>query len=120
MLEAPINYLVPMDEKPTYFLDPPPGTAQDNVSYDLLTVPIYNARVSNPSPSIEREGFEVVGHHTAVADPLRSGRDLEDLLLGSGAFGEPGDWGHSGGRVRLEHQKLRGSRYRGWHGGQGG
>ena len=68
MLEAPINYLVPMDEKPTYFLDPPPGTAQDNVSYDLLTVPIYNARVSNPSPSIEREGFEVVGHHTAVAD----------------------------------------------------
>ena len=68
MLEAPINYLVPMTAKPTYFLEPPSGMPEENMRYDNLTVAIRNARSSNPPASIDREGFELVTHHTAVSD----------------------------------------------------
>ena len=68
MLEAQINYLSPMDEKPTYFLEPTPGMPEENMSYQRVTVPIRDARLSQPRASIEREGFEVASHHTAVAD----------------------------------------------------
>ena len=34
MLEATINYLSPMDEKPTYFLEPPAGMPEENMGYE--------------------------------------------------------------------------------------
>lgn len=68
MLEATINYLTPMDEKPAYFLNPQPGMAEENMRYERLSVPIRDARASSPPPSIEREGFEIVNHQTAVAN----------------------------------------------------
>ncbi|MDH3691776.1 MAG: methyltransferase [Gammaproteobacteria bacterium] len=68
MVEAPINYLAAMDEKPVYFMDPPPGVPEENMSYDKFTVSIHDARRLAPPPSLEREGFEVVTHQTAVTD----------------------------------------------------
>ena len=58
MLEATINYLSPMDEKPTYFLEPPGGNAGgEHGLRTRLTMPIRDARLSQPPASIEREGL---------------------------------------------------------------
>jgi hypothetical protein len=32
MLKAPINFIALMDEKPTYYMDPPPGVPEENVT----------------------------------------------------------------------------------------
>ena len=68
MLEASINYIAPMDQKPTYYMAPPPGVPEENVTYDRHTVVIRDARRLTPRASLDWEGFELVEHHTAVPD----------------------------------------------------
>ena len=69
MVEATINYLGPMSERPYYFLyDPPPGTPWRNTKGDRRTMAIEDARRLDPAPSLDREGFTLARHATMVRD----------------------------------------------------
>ena len=68
MVEATLNYIAPMDERPVvYFRRPPEGTPWFNTTGDPRLVKIEDARRCE-SPDLDREGFTCVEHHTAVAD----------------------------------------------------
>lgn len=71
MVEATLNYLASMSEKPfNYTYQPSAGTPIRNTRPDKHTVPIHDARDSEPPPSLDREGFALVRHETKVADPF--------------------------------------------------
>ena len=69
MVESLLNYLAPMDERPVYWLTKPPeGTPWRNTTGDRRVTPIHDAREVEPAPSLDREGFSLVHHETAVED----------------------------------------------------
>jgi hypothetical protein len=69
MVEATLTYLADMDEKPVYyFYEPPPGVSWRNTRGDRHMMSIGDARDLTPPPSLDREGFTLVHHETAVAD----------------------------------------------------
>lgn len=69
VLKAPINYLAEMPEKPfSYTYAPPAGTPQTNRRVTSVIMPIYDARSMASSLSLEREGFVLVHHASAVRD----------------------------------------------------
>src|SRR5207247_8738405 len=69
MVEATISYLAAMPERPFFFLyDPPPGTPWRNTRGDRRPMPIRDARQLDPPPSLEREGFTLARHVSAVED----------------------------------------------------
>jgi len=73
MLEATLNFLTEMAEKPVYYItDPPPGVPRDNAEYDPRTVEIEDARTLSPAPRIDRQGFELVHHETSVGNLFES------------------------------------------------
>lgn len=68
MVETTLNYLAPMGERPYYYLsDPPAGTPWRNTTGDQRTVAIHDARELT-SPSLDKEGFILSRHETAVDD----------------------------------------------------
>jgi hypothetical protein len=68
-VEADLNYLVPTPEKPVnYTFDPPPGIPRNSASSIAHKVPIYNGRAIASDFSVDREGFALVDHPTAVQD----------------------------------------------------
>lgn len=68
-VEAVLNYLIPMAEKPVnYTYEPPPGVPQQSGSYEAHTLPIYNARPIAQNLSLDREGLALAVHHSAVRD----------------------------------------------------
>jgi hypothetical protein len=68
-VEAVLNYLAPMAEKPrNYTYDPPPGVAQTNAVYEPHRLPIHDLRPVADAISLDREGVALVGHKTEVAD----------------------------------------------------
>ena len=70
-VEAALNYLAPMDERPGYYLyEPPDGKPWRNTKGDRRTVAIHDARELVPAPTLDREGFALV-HHDASALDLR-------------------------------------------------
>jgi hypothetical protein len=69
MVETTLNYLAPMAERPVYYLyEPPAGTPWRNTKGDRHRVRITDARTLTPPPSLDREGFALVRHATALAD----------------------------------------------------
>ncbi|MGI2906374.1 CmcJ/NvfI family oxidoreductase [Tolypothrix sp. VBCCA 56010] len=83
-VEAVLNYLTPMAEKPVnYTYEPPAGVPRQNGVYEAHKLPIRNARAI-PSPvgdaprtvssanardlSLDREGFAYASHNSAVRD----------------------------------------------------
>ena len=66
---APLNFLAPMAEKPVaYNYEPPPGTPQRtgrNVQYQM---PIRDARPMVDQLSLDKEGFVLLHHQTAVSN----------------------------------------------------
>ena len=68
MLLAPISFIAPMDVKPTFLTDAPPGVPEENVTYVEHRVAICDARQIRPAASLDREGFKLVTHHTAVSN----------------------------------------------------
>ena len=69
MVEATISYLAAMPERPFFFrYDPPPGTPWRNTRGDRRPMSIRDARQLDPPPSLDREGFTLVRHVTAVED----------------------------------------------------
>ena len=73
MLEATLNYLAPMAERPNYYLYPPPaGESWRNTRGDRRKMPIADAREIEPPPTLDREGFalaRLTTAHTAFDDP---------------------------------------------------
>jgi len=64
---AEINYLAPTSGKPrTYAFDPPPGEPKTTALPEPHQVPIFDARLTASSISLDREGFALVRHPTAV------------------------------------------------------
>lgn len=65
MIEATLNYLAPMAERPYYYTYPPPeGERPRNTHGDRRLQPIHDAR--EIVPSLEAQGFALVRHATSV------------------------------------------------------
>jgi hypothetical protein len=68
-VEAALNYLAPMTERPrNYTYDPPPGVPRSNTFPETHVVPILSVRPVVGEVSLDREGFAVVHHDSAVRD----------------------------------------------------
>lgn len=66
---AELNYLAPTDGKPrTYAFDPPPGEPKSTALAEPHQVPVFDGRSISDSFSLDREGFALVRHPTAVRD----------------------------------------------------
>ncbi|MCH2173179.1 methyltransferase [Myxococcota bacterium] len=69
MPNATLNYLARMDEKPVYYLvPPPPGTPWRNTRGDRRDLPIQDARALDPQPSLDTLGFQLAPLQTAAED----------------------------------------------------
>ena len=68
-VEAELRYLIPMAERPrNYTFEPPPGVPRSNTAHETRIVPIYDVRPIASDLSLDREGFAVVQHQSAVRD----------------------------------------------------
>jgi hypothetical protein len=70
-VQAGLNYLIPNGERPvTYAYEPPSGVPQRSGNYRHYDVTIRNARLEPPPGglSIDRNGFELHRHVSALAD----------------------------------------------------
>jgi hypothetical protein len=68
-IKAALNYLIPMAEKPVYYTyEPPLGVPRQNAVYQAYNLPIRNARAIAPDLSLDREGFALAVHQSAVRD----------------------------------------------------
>jgi len=68
-IEAELNYLAPMTERPqTYTYEPPAGTPRTNIQPEPHRVSIKSIRPILGLVSLDREGFAVVNHPSAVQD----------------------------------------------------
>jgi hypothetical protein len=64
-----LNYLAAMVERPRNFTyEPPKGAAWSNIVRETRRVPIYDMRPIAGAISLDREGFELIGHKSAVRD----------------------------------------------------
>jgi hypothetical protein len=68
-VEAPLNFLVPMAEKPVnYVYEPPPGTPQRNGVYQPVIVRVRDARPLVGELSLDTYGFALGRHASQVAN----------------------------------------------------
>ncbi len=66
---APLNFMVPMAEKPySDNYDPPPGVPVRNGQMIEHKVTVRDARPVNDALSLDREGFVLLRHQTAATD----------------------------------------------------
>ena len=64
---APLNFLAPMSEKPVaYNYEPPPGVPARTGKSEEHRVPIRDARPLIGQLSLDKEGFVLLHHQTAV------------------------------------------------------
>jgi len=82
---ADINYIGPMTERPRYHAN---DASRDCLALEPRNIQIEDARPRSPPPSLEREGFTLISHKSAVSDfrntaePARVlWRETERLLL---------------------------------------
>jgi hypothetical protein len=68
-VEAPLTYLAKMNERArTYTYDPGPGIPRSNLVYETHVMPVHDLRPVAGSVSLEREGFSLIDHRSAVRD----------------------------------------------------
>jgi hypothetical protein len=68
-VDAVLNYLVPMNEKPhNYAYDPPPGVPQTNARWEPYEMPIHDIRAVAGNFSLDGAGLELVEQESAVRD----------------------------------------------------
>lgn len=68
-VEAPLTYLAKMAERArTYTYDPGPDVARSNLQYETQTMRVHDMRPIADSVSLDREGFALLPHRTAVHD----------------------------------------------------
>src|ERR1700739_3573029 len=89
---APLNFLVPTAEKPVaYNYEPPPGVPARTGEGEQHQVAIRDARPLIGQLSLDREGFVLLHHQTAVKNFLQRGRNRVRLLPGMPARHQGGD-----------------------------
>lgn len=68
-VEAELNYLAPMAERPrNYASNPPPGTPRTNTAHEPHKLRIHDLRPVASGITLDGDGFAVVSHRTAVRD----------------------------------------------------
>lgn len=68
-IDAALNYMTPMTERPRSFTyDPPSGVARSNIVPEPHVVAVHDARPLAADISLDREGFAVIAHKSAVQD----------------------------------------------------
>lgn len=68
-MEADLNYLAPMTERPrNYTFDPPPGVPRSNAVHEKHRMRIYSVRGFEQDVSLDREGFAVPRRASAATD----------------------------------------------------
>jgi hypothetical protein len=68
-VDAALNYLAPMTERPrNYACEPPAGVPRSNTAPDTHTVPVYDARPIASEISLDRQGFALLRQETAIRD----------------------------------------------------
>lgn len=68
-VDAALNYLAPMTERPrNYACEPPVGVPRSNTLPETHRVPIYDARPIASDISLDREGFALLRHATVMRD----------------------------------------------------
>lgn len=90
MVEAVVNYLAPMTERPRYHAN---DTSRDVLRLDPQRVTITDMRDAADAPTLDRDGFQLVAHRSAIVDfsdplaiqPVHSAeiRDLIRALTGA-------------------------------------
>jgi hypothetical protein len=78
--EATIHYLAPMDERAFYYLHrAPEGEPWRNTRGERHVVMIHDARLLDPKPELEREGFELVAFDGEPESPDDAGAVRRDF-----------------------------------------
>src|SRR5271169_5508312 len=68
-VEAELNYIVPMAERPRYYAyDAPPGVQPSNMTPEPHTVRIHDMRPAASEVALDRQGFALVEQRSAVRD----------------------------------------------------
>lgn len=68
-VEADLHYLSPMAERPrNYAFEPPAGVPRSNAAHETHRVPIRDVRDIASEVALDREGFAVLRHRSAVRD----------------------------------------------------
>ena len=68
-VEAELNYLGPMTERPRYYAyDTPQGEQRSNMAYDPHTMRIHDMRPISSDVALDRQGFALVEQRTQVHD----------------------------------------------------
>jgi len=68
-IDATLNYLTPMAERPrNYTFDPPPGVPWSNTEHESHLVKVHDVRPVASQVSLDREGFAVLHQQSAVHD----------------------------------------------------
>lgn len=68
-VEAELHYLGRMTERPrNYTFDPPSGVPRSNIVSETHVVPVYDIREAASDVSLDREGFGLLRHRSAVTD----------------------------------------------------
>jgi hypothetical protein len=65
MVTGSVNYLGPMTERPRYYAN---DHSRDNLNLESHDIHVADARTAADPPSLEREGFRLVRHRSAVGD----------------------------------------------------
>jgi hypothetical protein len=92
-VEAPLKYLADAENIPVYVASEGGGdTSLHEGSYVMQTVPVHNARLRHQRFSLDREGFVLLDHASAVRDFYDDGEiaaiyDAEVKTLVAGATG---------------------------------
>src|SRR4051812_16085731 len=68
-VNADLNYLGSMNQRPrNYTYEPPAGEPWSNIVTETHRVPIHDMRSIERDIALDREGFELLGHRSAVRD----------------------------------------------------
>ena len=85
LVDGAINYIAPMTERPRYYAN---DHSRDVLSLEPHTVKIEDLRGAADAPTLQREGFMLTPHRSAVADFMKSEdvaaihpAEIERLLL---------------------------------------
>jgi len=72
-IRTELGYLTPSSEKPVYVASEPGADARLEISarFEPHPVRIHDAREAKPAPTLDREGYTLVRHSTAVSDFYR-------------------------------------------------
>ena len=69
LVDASLNYIAESSEKPVYYAyGPPPGVPRVSGRFVTQMMPVRNARAAGDEFSLDKQGFELRRHETAVVD----------------------------------------------------